>query len=231
MSIKYFITGTGTDIGKTVITAGIADLAIQNGKKCSVIKPIQTGTETYPTDICEVRKMVPKVMDIPETDSIKYSYKLPASPHLAAAEENDKIKIHELTQYIKKREKKFNPDILLIEGAGGVLVPINENETFLDLLKELNIPVILTTLAGLGTINHTLLSISVLKSANIEIAGIIVNKMPKNPTIIEKDNIRIIEKMSGIPIIAIIGDYSSDKDFFGNIKSDFRKSEKVINLL
>jgi len=204
MTKKFFITGTDTDIGKTFITAGLALAAVGNGEKTAVIKPVQTGTDEYSPDLCEIRRIVPEIMDLPEKIATPYSFKLPASPHLAAAEENKIIELSVIKNAVNEAEKQFSPDTLLVEGAGGILVPLTPDATMLDLIKELNIPVIIVASAGLGTINHTLMTVEVLKNAEVEITGIIFNKFPKNPTIIELDNIEIIERISGVEVLAVV---------------------------
>ena len=209
MRKKYFITGTDTDIGKTFVTGGVAAAALRSGRRTAVLKPVQTGSEAYPPDLCEVRKMAPGIMDIPSELETPYSFKLPASPHLAAAEEGAEIRLSVMQDAVASVEEKFSPEILLIEGAGGVLVPLNEQDTMLDLMSSLGFPAILVTSAKLGTINHTLMSVKVLRSAGVDIAGIIFNRMPLEPGVIERDNVKIIEQFSGVPVIAVLPELPS----------------------
>ena len=217
MSKKYFITGTDTDIGKTFVTGGLASAAIQAGRDTAVLKPLQTGSATYPADLCEIRKIAPGIMDIPIELATPYSFKLPASPHLAAAEEGANIKLSVIQEAVGRVEEKFSPDVLLIEGAGGVLVPLNERETMLDLMSALDVPVILVTSAKLGTINHTLMSVRILRNAGIEIAGIIFNRMPPEPGLIENDNVNIIEIFSGVPVVAVVPELPEGETFNDSI--------------
>ena len=154
--MKIFITGTDTNVGKTLISSWIA---LHTG--FSYFKPIQTGTRDG-SDSLEVQKLC-KAKIHPEV----YAYKEPLSPHLAARIENDMIDI----------EKIILPPScnLIIEGAGGVLVPINDRYLMVDLIKKLGAQVILVARTTLGTINHTLLSLEALRSRNINVLGIIMN--------------------------------------------------------
>ncbi len=154
--MKIFITGTDTNVGKTLISSWIA---LHTG--FSYFKPIQTGTRDG-SDSFEVQKLSDTKI-YPES----YAYKEPLSPHLAAKLENDMIDI----------EKIILPEAsnLIIEGAGGVLVPINDTYLMVDLIEKLGAPVILVARTTLGTINHTLLSLEALRSRNIEVAGVIMN--------------------------------------------------------
>ncbi len=154
--MQLFITGTGTNIGKTLICSWL--LAHTN---YSYFKPIQTGN-TGGTD-SETIASLPKAKIYPEI----YSFKLPVSPHLAALEENSYIDLAKITLP--------NNSDLIIEGAGGLLVPINDKYFIIDLIKHLNVPVILVASSELGTINHTLLSIAALRDRNIDILGVILS--------------------------------------------------------
>jgi len=199
----FFITATNTDIGKTIITAGLASIYASNNMTPAIMKPIQTGTSDYPTDYSTIDRLIPNLATLPESISQPYKFKLPASPHLAAAQENIKIDINKILNAYDNAQQ-YNYDALLVEGAGGVMVPITEDYLMIDLMKELNIPVIIVTTPILGTINSTLLSVEMLKNHNIEIAGIIFNQMPNGKNLIAEDNVRIIEKTTSIPILAQI---------------------------
>ena len=166
--MKIFITGTDTNVGKTLVSSWIA---LHTG--FSYFKPIQTGTRDG-SDSFEVQKLSDTKI-YPES----YAYKEPLSPHLAAKLENAIIDI----------EKIVLPEVnnLIIEGAGGVLVPINDKYLMVDLIKKLGAPVIIVARTTLGTINHTLLSLESLRSRNIAVLGVIMNgeKNPQNSKDIE----------------------------------------------
>ena len=204
---KLFITGTGTDVGKTFVTAGIASLALDAGKRVAVIKPVQTGLAEYAPDIREIRALSPGIIDMPEGSASAYSFGLPASPHLAAAEEKSRVSMARLMEFVDRVGNDFAPDVLLLEGAGGVLVPLNEKETFLDFMKMLDIPVLVVALAGLGTINHTLLTLEALKRKELETSGVVFNRYPENPTLVERDNPQVIERFSGVDVLALIKEF------------------------
>jgi dethiobiotin synthetase len=154
--MKFFVTGTDTNVGKTIVSTILC-----NSLKASYFKPIQSGiSEGIDSDI--IKKFTSSKI-IPET------YKLiqPLSPHLAAKHDNIDIDIDKID--LPKEEK------LIVEGAGGLMVPINQKYMMIDLIKKLNIPVILVARTTLGTINHTLMSVKILRNYNIRIHGIVLN--------------------------------------------------------
>ena len=161
--MKYIIAGIGTEIGKTFISSILTE-ALQ----ADYWKPIQSGALDF-TDTDAVRSLISNTKTVfhPET----YRLNQPMSPHAAAA--IDRIEI-ELSRFQLPRTDNH----LIVELAGGIMVPLNNNETNLDLIKRLAIPVILISKNYLGSINHTLLSIEVLKMNNIPIKGLIFNAEP-----------------------------------------------------
>ena len=154
--MHLFISGTDTDIGKTLISAW---LCLQTGY--AYFKPIQTGTSE--SRDASVVAALSDVTIHPE----KFSYKAPLSPHLAAQLENAEIDLEHITLPEEKN--------LIIEGAGGLLVPINKKHFMIDLIQHLKIPVIIVASSRLGTINHTLLTLEALKTRQIQTLGVIMN--------------------------------------------------------
>jgi dethiobiotin synthetase len=161
--MKYIIAGIGTEIGKTFISSILTE-ALQ----ADYWKPIQSGALDF-TDTDAVRSLISNTKTVfhPET----YRLNQPMSPHAAAVIDGIEI---ELSRFQLPRTDNH----LIVELAGGIMVPLNNNETNLDLIKRLAIPVILISKNYLGSINHTLLSIEVLKMNNIPIKGLIFNAEP-----------------------------------------------------
>ena len=175
--MKIFITGSDTNVGKTLISTWIA---LHTG--FSYFKPIQTGSSAR-SDSRQVRRLS-NAKIYPES----YMYKEPLSPHLAAQMENDRIDMGKIRL----------PEVsnLIIEGAGGVLVPINDTYFMVDLIKKMQVPVILVARTTLGTINHTLLSLEALRSRNISVAGVIMNGQNN------LQNANTIEALGRVSVIA-----------------------------
>ena len=201
MSKTIFITGTDTDVGKTVITACLAAALLRKGKKVAVYKPVQCGNLLKGKIKSPDLEIVRKMSGISENNLFNdYSFKFASSPHLAAELENKKVDVNAIKKHYKEISKKF--DYVLIEGAGGLLVPLTRDYTVLDLINDLSVPVLVVSRAGLGTINHTSLTINALKAKNVKIIGIVMNCFRGGK--IEEDNKKIIEQLNDIPVIGIV---------------------------
>jgi dethiobiotin synthetase len=156
--MNFFVTAIGTDSGKTLVSAIITQML-----NADYWKPIQAG---FPTDTDQVRNLVSN----PKTNFHQEAYLLntPASPHAAAALESISIEI----DIINLPETK---NALVIEGAGGCLVPLNDQDVVIDIAAKLKAPVVVVANLYLGSINHTLLTAEALKSRNIEVKGVVFN--------------------------------------------------------
>jgi dethiobiotin synthetase len=196
----FFIAGTDTGIGKTVATGILAGYF--SGKGLSVItqKWVQTGGCEDNDDITRHQEAMGAAKDRFTGFSrhvMRYSFALSASPHLAAAVEGKKISSSEIRKSFLSLAEAF--DVVLVEGTGGLLVPLNERELIIDVVKSLELEVILVVGNRLGAINHALLSAEALKSRKIKTAGMIFNRfIPGGNEIILNDNRRIIERFSGL---------------------------------
>lgn len=185
-----FITGTDTDVGKTFISA-----LFTKAWNANYWKPIQTGLQSCQGDTETVQELTNLPEDQFERPQVELS--IPLSPWMAARNENKpQTRVNEI-EIPAKFLKSSRP--LIVEGAGGLFVPINETEITTDLILHLGIPVILVARSGLGTINHTLLSLEHLKNRGIHKVYVVLN----GPT--NADNAEAIKKFSkGIKIIANI---------------------------
>ena len=237
-----FITGTDTDAGKTIVAAGLLGLLRESGINAIPIKPIQTG--------CIQNE---NMLNAPDLDfSIKYSgveytdeeyeymapfkYKPACSPHLAGELADYYPSIKSIIPNVDYLLKKY--ELVIMEGAGGIMVPLNEDEMMLDLMKKMKLPVILVSRTGLGTINHTLMSLQILRNNGIDILGLIFNNTvpvnSENEFIIE-DNIRTIAKFGKVEVLGVIDNFEKElEDSFDIIKDCFRKKvdiEKIVKYI
>lgn len=181
---RYFITGIGTGIGKTITSAVITEKL-----KADYWKPIQSG-DLHQSDSMSVGALLsnPKSKIHPET----YKLHEPLSPHLSAKIDGVNINLDELKLPVTENH-------LIVEGAGGLMVPLNDEHLILDLIKHLNLELILVSKHYLGSINHTLLSVQALQSYNIPIKGIIFNGEPNRESEQYILNYTKLKKLGEIP--------------------------------
>jgi len=180
---KYFITGIGTEVGKTIASA-----IITQALEADYWKPLQAG-ELDSSDTMKVRELIDNNKSFFHTET--YRLNQPMSPHAAA--ERDGVEITISAFKIPKTDNH-----LVIEGAGGLLVPLNNKDTILDLIEHLKCEVILVSRHYLGSINHSLMSIELLKQRNIPVKGILFNGNEN------KDTESIIKEMTGIEVLGRI---------------------------
>ncbi len=188
----YFISGIDTDAGKSIATGVIAATLQNQGRKVITQKFIQTGCREISDDIKKHRE----IMRIPlqEVDfdrtTCPYIMSYPASPHLAAEIDGitvDKNLIHHATEKLSRQY-----DIVLLEGAGGLYVPVNRHYLTIDYISEYGYPLILVTSSKLGSINHTLMSLELCRIRGIRVSHVIYNDFPDNSEFIKADSIRVI---------------------------------------
>src|SRR5690625_4048648 len=203
--MNYFVTGTSTDVGKTIITTLLTDFLSLNDRLVFPYKPNQTRAKSINGSlIAPDTEVYKRLKDLPHSDKFyTYLFKTPSSPHLAAKKENVVINLANIQKTIKSIQKEN--DSIVVEGAGGLYVPItDEGYCMLDLIKELSFPVILVADAGLGTINHSVLTIKTLKAFDIRIIGVIINRTNQENRVLELDNMKMIERLTNVPIVGTV---------------------------
>lgn len=201
-----FITGTDTGVGKTIIAAGLAAAMRMRGINVGVMKPVHTGCKSrkgklIPEDSLLLARAASS--DDPMELITPYMLREHAAPYVAAKENNVTIDIDKITDCFKKLCKRH--DYVIVEGIGGALVPVTKTFFIADLIKRLNVPAIVVTTPFLGTINHTMLTISCLVERKIPVEGIIINYVRKERRILaEKTCQKTIKELTDIPILDII---------------------------
>lgn len=178
-----FVSGIDTDIGKTYVTGLLAKALIQQGVNVITQKLVQTGVSINPDtgtmniadDIVTHRKLMEIPLQLCDLNftTCPYRYEKPASPHLSAALANDVVHTDVITRATKALQVDY--DVVLLEGAGGLLVPITKDLLTLDYITEQGYPIILVTSGRLGSINHTLLSLEAIKSRGLTVHSVIYN--------------------------------------------------------
>jgi len=195
-----FVTGTGTEIGKTVVAAVIARTLAGEGLQVAVFKPAVTGLEEGgESDHALLRRA--SGSDQLDEEIAPYRYGPPASPHLAAATAGEEIDPGRLREAAATAAGRA--DALVCEGVGGLLVPLSPDYLVRDLASDLGFPLVVVASPGLGTINHTLLTIEAARAAGLEIASVVLTPWPQEPTEIERSNRETIAALANVEVLTL----------------------------
>ncbi|MFT4579403.1 MAG: dethiobiotin synthetase [Nitrospinales bacterium] len=199
----FFITGTDTGVGKTVVTACLSLLFKNQGMDVGVMKPIETGVD--PKCSSTANSDAKFLMEVSGTTDAEeevcpHRLKTPASPYQASQIAGTPIQASTILEQLKILQSRHN--MMLVEGIGGLLVPITARYNVADLAREIGLPLIIISRIRLGTLNHTLLTINAARQYGLEIKGIILNKLESGDLDeVEKQQGKLIEELSGTPIL------------------------------
>lgn len=210
MAKALFITGTGTDIGKTYVTGLLLKKLKDCGKNASYFKAAMSGNDRdqngklIPGDALSVKQT--SGIAQPLDEMCPYIYENPYSPHLASRLEGNPVKLSVVKEGYAKVFQKY--DYVVMEGSGGILCPIdfdNEKIQLEDIISELGLASLIVADAGLGTINAVVMTAEYMKARNLPVHGIILNHYHPGD-VMEEDNLKMCEAMTGIPVIACVKD-------------------------
>ena len=223
-----FITGTDTGVGKTVIAGGLARLLCNMGINVGVMKPVETGGEYKKGRL--VGKDAEYLIRMSKTQDAyshinPYILKHPLAPYAAAKLEGKRIHKKKILTSFRNLTDKH--DFLIVEGCGGFLVPITSTYMVSDLAVDMKLPVIIVAKAGLGTINHTLLTLDHARRAGLKVIGVIINKTGRNIQMSEKTNPQVIEAFGRAPILGVIP-YTSGHKNMDVVVNKYVDIEKIL---
>jgi dethiobiotin synthetase len=204
--VNYLVTGTDTGVGKTFVTAGTIRFVRALGIDCIGMKPICTGDNR---DVVEIAAASGNAE--PENLLNPIWYRTPVAPYTAAMIENlciDLFAIRTAFEILSKRHSK-----ILVEGAGGIAVPIHANYDFRDLAKDLGLKIIVVAANRLGVLNHTRLTIEAIRSAGLDCSLVVLNSAVQESDISQSTNLGVLQNLLDVPIIAV----ARDQKEFGEI--------------
>ncbi len=201
-----FITATGTDIGKTFIARGMIGALRARGRSVDALKPVITGFDPRAPQTSDTGRLLTALGAplTPERIAAASLYRLrePLSPDIAARREGTAIDFAALIAH-GRRAVAANRDALIIEGIGGIMVPLDDRHTVLDWMIELNLPLILATGSYVGTLSHTLTALDVLDRADLKVAAVIVNETPYSAATLDETAAAIRRFAGGIEVLIL----------------------------
>ena len=227
MAKGFYIIGTDTEVGKTVIAAGLMHLLLKEGYNAAYFKPVASGEleingRRAPADAAFVSAASGFHEDFRQVTP--FSFPDEVAPHLAARIAGRSIDREGIVSALAQMKTRY--DVIVGEGAGGLMVPLDDNGWLqYELIREMGFSCLLAVRAGLGTINHTLLTLSVAREAGLKVNGIVINGA--GASLVEQDNIIMIRKLSGVaPVFVLprISGMSPEKLEPGNLRDVFEKS-------
>ena len=206
MDNGVFVTGTDTEIGKTVITTGLISALQDEGYDIGGMKPFQSGAYREEGEL-----LAPDVEFMLQYTNLDDDYNLlnpvrlePAlAPSLAAEVEEEEISVYEVESAYQELQQQYQG--LVVEGAGGLMVPLAEDFLIPDLIKLLDLPVIIVARPNLGTINHSVLTVKTARNLGLDVLGVVINNYPQQEAgIVEESNPALISKLADVPILGVV---------------------------
>lgn len=202
-----FVTGTGTEVGKTVVAAAIARSWVANGRRVAVFKPAVTGLPPAEGQLADHELLRLAAGSEQGDDEIApYRYGPPVSPHLGATLAGEEIEPRRLLA--AAAAARAEAEAIVCEGVGGLLVPLRGGERgrpylVRDLAVDLGLPIVVVASPGLGTINHTLLTVEAARAAGLDVAAVVLTPWPDEPTAVERSNRETIAALTAAPVEAL----------------------------
>jgi len=201
-----FVTATGTDIGKTFVTTGLIRHVRDAGRPVDAIKPVVSGFDPDAWQGSDPARLLAALGRPPVTEELDrispWRFKAPLSPDVAARHEGRAIVFQELVEFCR-RTMAARRGLLLIEGIGGVMVPLDEHRTVLDLMSLLRVPIILVAGSYVGTISHTLTSLEVLARRNLDIASVVVSESERSAASLDETIATVQRYADAIDVVGI----------------------------
>jgi len=195
-----FVTGTDTGVGKTFVACALATLLRARGRRVGVMKPIETGVEIEPEDAIRLRRAAGDAT--PLDDVCPYRLRAPLAPAVAASLEGVTIDVDHVLTLAARRAASV--DVLLIEGAGGLLVPIVGTVTYLDLATRLAAPLLIVGANRLGTINHCALTARVARGAGLSVRGFVLSQPTRVTDVSAATNADVITSLTGLECLGVL---------------------------
>lgn len=234
-SLGIFITGTDTGVGKTVVAAGLALALRERGVRVGVMKPVATGCSG------EGKRLISEdavyLFEAAEnerpalTNPLRFRH--PLAPSVASVIEKKEVPIDKILKAYRDLQRHY--EFIIVEGIGGLLVPITKEYFVANLIHEFELPLVIVTRGGLGTINHTLLTVDAAVIRGFEVRGIIFNRMPRvNFSMAEITNPKVIHDLTGIPILGSLPeleDVDVERCRFGSLREVFKERIDLDRLL
>jgi dethiobiotin synthetase len=198
-----FVTGTDTGVGKTVVAAAVCAAMAARGERVAAFKPVVTGLDEEPGEWPRDHELLAAAASAGQSpaDVAPLAFGPPVSPHYAAEEAGTLIEPRELAEAARRAAE--HADALVCEGVGGLLVPLTPGYLIRDLALDLGLPLLVASRPGLGTINHTLLTLEAARAAGLAVAAVVITPWPADPSSVECSNRATIESLGHVRVCGL----------------------------
>jgi dethiobiotin synthetase len=198
-----FVTGTDTGVGKSVLSAAICARLCADGRRVAAVKPVLTGMDEAiePTAWPPDHELLAAAADLHPEDVAPLRFGPAVSPHLAAELAGCRIDAQPLLDHVDKAGR--GADVVVVEGVGGLLVPISDVYSVRDLASDLGLPVVVAARPALGTINHTLLTLEAARAARLDVRAVVLTPWPEDPTAMERSNRDTIARLGAVEVATL----------------------------
>jgi dethiobiotin synthetase len=194
-----FVTGTDTEVGKSVVAAATCAALAARGERVAAVKPVVTGLDEEPGELGRDHELLAAAANAGQSpeEVAPYRFGPPVSPHLAAELAGVRIEPAELVAAARAH------DLVVCEGVGGLLVPITPGYLVRDLAVDLHLPVVIAARPGLGTINHTLLTVEAARAGGLTVAGVVMTPWPEDPAPMQRSNRATVEQLGDVRVTGL----------------------------
>jgi dethiobiotin synthetase len=199
-----FVTGTDTEVGKTVVAGCIAAALHARGERVAAYKPVVTGLDEpaapgWPRD----HELLAAATETAPRAVAPHTFGPPVSPHLAAELAGTALDLDAMVLAAASAAAEADAEVLIAEGVGGLLVPLTPRDTVRDLAVQLGLPLVVAARPGLGTISHTLLTLEAARAAGLAVAGVVMTPWPDEPTAMQRSNRATVARLGGVDVATL----------------------------
>lgn len=201
-----FVSATGTEVGKTFVSRGLVRALKSRGRTVEVLKPVQSGFDPREAEGSDAGLLIAATGEEPTLDRIAaaapFRFEAPLAPHLAARREGKSIDADAVVAFCRERIAK-RKDVMVIEGVGGIMAPLDDSRTVVDLIVALGVPVVLVTGSYLGTLSHTLTALDVAHRRGLTIAAVVVSQTPGGTVALDETLSTMQTFAEDVPVLAL----------------------------
>lgn len=210
MTAGVFVAGTGTEIGKTAVSGGLAGALARRGHDVGAVKPVQTGCLREDGLVAQDARFLRRAAGIEAEEVCPFLLEPALAPRVAAEIEGRELRYRDVLSEVERLVG--NHEFTVVEGVGGVRVPLAGDREVIDLMEDLGFPVIVVARSGLGTLNHTALTVEAVRGRGLDVVGVVLNRYPSDPGHAAETNPGEVERMNDVGVLGRVPEIDVDTE-------------------